>query len=96
MQPHMLSGTFPCLVGLKCMTHHADTYPARPRPAVPSRSGNLASLRHVLSTGNLRAAVAMVFAGVACMWTCILQRAAGRHGLRRHQVLLLPHRGMPR
>ena len=77
------------------MTHYADTYSARARAAVPSRSGNLASLRHILSTGNLLAAAAMVFAGVVCMWTCVLQRAAGRHGLPRHQVLLLPHQGTP-
>ena len=93
--PHPRAGTFSCIVGLRCMTHYADTYSARPRPAVPSRSGNLASLRHVLSTGNLRAAVAMVFAGVVCMWTCVLQRATGQHSLRRRQVLLLPHQGTP-
>ncbi|WP_373009401.1 hypothetical protein [Hyphomonas sp.] len=77
------------------MTHYADTYSARPRPTVPSRSGNLASLRHVVSTGNLRAAVAMVFAGVVCMWTCVRQRATGQHSLRRRQVPLLPHQGAP-
>ncbi|MFT5776104.1 MAG: hypothetical protein ACI93G_000428 [Hyphomonas sp.] len=93
--PHPDAGTFPCIVGLSCMTHYADTYTARPRPAVPSRSGNLASLRHVVSTGNLRAAVAMVFAGVVCMWTCVRQRATGQHSLRRRQVLLLPHQGAP-
>ena len=75
------------------MTHYADTYSARPRAAVPSRSGNLANLRHILSTGNLRAAAAMVFAGVVCMWTCVLQRAAGNYGLRRRQVLLLTYQG---
>jgi hypothetical protein len=60
------------------------------------RGGNLASLRHVISTGNIRAACAMVFTGLACALTCVMQRAGLATSLRRRKVLLLTYQAPAR
>jgi hypothetical protein len=71
------------------MTRHVFIRVTRTRPVLPSRDGNLANIWHILSTGNLRTAAAMVLASIVCVWTCVQQRATGNYGLRRRQVLLL-------
>jgi hypothetical protein len=71
------------------MTRPDNNRPIRIRPGHPGRSGNLTNLWHIFASGNLRAAAAMALAGIACMWTCVLQRATGNYGPRRRQVLLL-------
>ncbi|MEQ9586727.1 hypothetical protein [Hyphomonas sp.] len=71
------------------MTRQLFTHADRPRPGLRNRSGNIASLMHILSTGNLRTAAAMLLAGIVCVWTCVQKRATGKYGVRRRQVLLL-------
>jgi hypothetical protein len=68
----------------------------QPQSAILRRGGNLASLRHVVSTGNIRAAFAMVFTGLACALTCVMQRAGLTTSLRRRKVLLLTYQGPAR
>ncbi|MEH6695962.1 MAG: hypothetical protein V7675_13015 [Hyphomonas sp.] len=67
--------------------------PQQPNTATLRRGGNWASLVHVVSTGNIRAAFAMLCAGLACAWTCVLQRAVIATNLRRRKVLLLTYQG---
>ena len=70
--------------------------PHKPQNASQRRGGNLASLRHVVSSGNIRAAFAMVFTGLACALTCVMQRARLATNLRRRKVLLLTYQGPTR
>lgn len=71
------------------MTRQVLIRATRNRASFPSRNENLANIWHILSTGNLRTAAAMVLAGIVCAWACVQQRATGNYGLRRRQVLLL-------
>lgn len=84
----------PALPVMICMKRTSS--PKQSYTATLRRGGNLASLRHVISTGNVRAACAMVFTGLACALTCVMQRAGLTTSLRRRKVLLLTYQGPAR
>ncbi|KCZ88865.1 hypothetical protein [Hyphomonas johnsonii] len=77
------------------MTRINATYLQFLPKALRRRPSDWANVCRIAASGNLQAACALVFAGFACMWTCLTHRIGLKRTRFSQPVLLISCQSAP-